>query len=153
MTQPTNPQQPYQPAQPYGAQQYTPGYSPSQPSAPQAGGVPQQAQQPYQQAVTVQESFFSNLFDMRRGFADRFGAAIFYTAVVAFLIGWFYSAYLAGQSVEYTMNGPRDTFDVGDFLVSLFTNAPFVALKIFFSRMAVEAVTYLSRISAHHQAK
>ena len=154
MTQPVNPGQPYIPQ---ASAPSAPGTYPGQPyipptSAASAPGV-YPGQQPHPGQVPggfpaqapVGDSFFGNLFDTSRGFAEKYGKVIFIVAAVSFVLMWIYGAYVAGDAAAaYNFDGGRE-YNVGRFFIDLLLTAPYCVLQIGLVRLFIELV----RGSAH----
>ncbi|BDA64048.1 MULTISPECIES: collagen-like protein [Actinomyces] len=145
MTQPQPPGQPYYPQQPSAPSAPIPGQpypaqAPGQqvPVAPGAGAAPGQ---PYPPQAPAGDSFFSNLFDTSKAFAEKFGKVIFIVATVAFVLSWLYAAYKAGDYAgEYNVETGSRSFAFGEFLVNLLFNAPWAFAQIGLVRLFVELV-------------
>ena len=140
MTQPQNLGQPYIPpvsaaSAPgtYAQQAYTgqAPYAGGQPMAPQQPYDPaaQAAPQQYAQAQTA-DSFFPNLFSATRDFAAKYGQIVMIVGTIAYVLGWFYSAYNAGDNY--------DGYSAGEFFMDLIIGAPSVMVSIFMLRLVIE---------------
>lgn len=140
MTQPQNLGQPYiPPASAHSApgtyaQQAYAGQAPyvaGQPMAPQQPYDPaaQAAAQQYAQTPTA-DSFFPSLFSATRDFAAKYGQIVMIVGTVAYVLGWFYSAYHAGDNY--------DGYSAGEFFMDLIIGAPGVMVSIFMLRLVVE---------------
>ena len=135
MTQPPNPGQPYIP--PNSAPSAPGTYNPQQQfAAPQntqyvpTGAVPQQG-------APAGDSLFTNLFDVSRTFAAKYGTIVMIVGTIGFALAWLYAAYKAGVSLSLSSLSGTE-FDVGRFLIDLLVNAPVVLMEILGLRLVLE---------------
>lgn len=135
MTQPPNPGQPYIP--PNSAPSAPGTYNPQQQfAAPQntqyvpAGAVPQQG-------APAGDSIVTNLFDVSRTFAAKYGTIVMIVGTIGFALAWLYAAYKAGVSLSLSSLSGTE-FDVGRFLIDLLVNAPVVLMEILGLRLVLE---------------
>ena len=134
MTQPPNPGQPYIP--PASAPSAPGTYNPQQfaaPQNPQYAPVGAASQQPG--PVPGGDSLFTNLFDVTRTFASKYGTIVMIVGTIGFALSWLYGAYNAGAT-SFSISGPD--FDFGRFLIYLLVNAPWVCLEILGMRVVLE---------------
>lgn len=145
MTQPQHPGQPYIPP---NSPQSAPGSynpQPGAPQAPQSFAPSQQFQQPGvpMQAAPAGDSLFSNLTDVSRDFAAKYGKIVVLIAAVTFVLTWFHDAYTAGNVYGANdLSGSLKSGDVGfsalDFFLALIVGAPLAFIKIVLVRLVVE---------------
>lgn len=135
MTQPPNPGQPYIP--PNSAPSAPGTYNPQQQfAAPQntqyvpTGAVPQQG-------APAGDSIVTNLFDVSRTFAAKYGTIVMIVGTIGFALAWLYAAYKAGVSLSLSSLSGTE-FDVGRFLIDLLVNAPVVLMEILGLRLVLE---------------
>ena len=135
MTQPPNPGQPYIP--PNSAPSAPGTYNPQQQfAAPQntqyvpTGAVPQQG-------APAGDSSVTNLFDVSRTFAAKYGTIVMIVGTIGFALAWLYAAYKAGVSLSLSSLSGTE-FDVGRFLIDLLVNAPVVLMEILGLRLVLE---------------
>ena len=135
MTQPPNPGQPYIP--PNTAPSAPGTYNPQQQfAAPQytqyvpTGAVPQQG-------APAGDSIVTNLFDVSRTFAAKYGTIVMIVGTIGFALAWLYAAYKAGVSLSLSSLSGTE-FDVGRFLIDLLVNAPVVLMEILGLRLVLE---------------
>lgn len=135
MTQPPNPGQPYIP--PTSAPSAPGTYNPQQQfAAPQntqyvpTGAVPQQG-------APAGDSIVTNLFDVSRTFAAKYGTIVMIVGTIGFALAWLYAAYKAGVSLSLSSLSGTE-FDVGRFLIDLLVNAPVVLMEILGLRLVLE---------------
>lgn len=135
MTQPPNPGQPYIP--PTSAPSAPGTYNPQQQFAAQntqyvpTGAVPQPGMAP------SGDSIFTNLFDVTRAFAAKYGTVVMIVGSIGFALSWLYTSYKAGVSLSFSSLSGSE-FDVGKFLIDLLVNLPWVLTEILGLRLVLE---------------
>lgn len=135
MTQPPNPGQPYIP--PTSAPSAPGTYNPQQQFAAQntqyvpTGAVPQPGMAP------SGDSIFTNLFDVTRAFAAKYGTVVMIVGSIGFALSWLYTSYKAGVSLSFSSLSGSE-FDVGKFLIDLLVNLPWVLTEILGLRLLLE---------------
>ena len=135
MTQPPNPGQPYTP--PTSAPSAPGTYNPQQQFAAQntqyvpTGAVPQPGMAP------SGDSIFTNLFDVTRAFAAKYGTVVMIVGSIGFALSWLYTSYKAGVSLSFSSLSGSE-FDVGKFLIDLLVNLPWVLTEILGLRLVLE---------------
>ena len=135
MTQPPNPGQPYSP--PTSAPSAPGTYNPQQQFAAQntqyvpTGAVPQPGMAP------SGDSIFTNLFDVTRAFAAKYGTVVMIVGSIGFALSWLYTSYKAGVSLSFSSLSGSE-FDVGKFLIDLLVNLPWVLTEILGLRLVLE---------------
>ena len=135
MTQPPNPGQPYIP--PTSAPSAPGTYNPQQQFAAQntqyvpTGAVPQPGMAP------SGDSIFTNLFDVTRAFAAKYGTVVMIVGSIGFALSWLYTSYKAGVSLSFSSLSGSE-IDVGKFLIDLLVNLPWVLTEILGLRLVLE---------------
>ena len=135
MTQPPNSGQPYIP--PTSAPSAPGTYNPQQQFAAQntqyvpTGAVPQPGMAP------SGDSIFTNLFDVTRAFAAKYGTVVMIVGSIGFALSWLYTSYKAGVSLSFSSLSGSE-FDVGKFLIDLLVNLPWVLTEILGLRLVLE---------------
>ena len=134
MTQPPNPGQPYIP--PTSAPSAPGAYNPQQFAAQNTqyvptGAVPQPGMAP------SGDSIFTNLFDVTRAFAAKYGTVVMIVGSIGFALSWLYASYKAGVSLSFSSLSGSE-FDVGKFLIDLLVNLPWVLTEILGLRLVLE---------------
>lgn len=135
MTQPPNPGQPYIP--PTSAPSAPGTYNPQQQFAAQntqyvpTGAVPQPGMAP------SGDSIFTNLFDVTRAFAAKYGTVVMIVGSIGFALSWLYTSYKAGVSLSFSSLSGSE-FDVGKFLIDLLVRIPWVLTEILGLRLVLE---------------
>ena len=135
MTQPPNSGQPYIP--PTFAPSAPGTYNPQQQFAAQntqyvpTGAVPQPGMAP------SGDSIFTNLFDVTRAFAAKYGTVVMIVGSIGFALSWLYTSYKAGVSLSFSSLSGSE-FDVGKFLIDLLVNLPWVLTEILGLRLVLE---------------
>lgn len=134
MTQPPNPGQPYIP--PTSAPSAPGAYNPQQFAAQNTqyvptGAVPQPGMAP------SGDSIFTNLFDVTRAFAAKYGTVVMIVGSIGFALSWLYTSYKAGVSLSFSSLSGSE-FDVGKFLIDLLVNLPWVLTEILGLRLVLE---------------
>ena len=138
MTQPPNPGQPYIP--PTSAPSAPGTYNPQQQFAAQktqyvpTGAVPQPGMAP------SGDSIFTNLFDVTRAFAAKYGTVVMIVGSIGFALLWLYNAYNVGTyySISSSTFLREDEFNVGKFLIDLLVRIPWVLTEILGLRLLLE---------------
>lgn len=139
MTQPPSPApNPGQPYIPPSSAPSAPGtYNPQQQFAAQntqyvpTGAVPQPGMAP------SGDSIFTNLFDVTRAFAAKYGTVVMIVGSIGFALSWLYTSYKAGVSLSFSSLSGSE-FDVGKFLIDLLVNLPWVLTEILGLRLVLE---------------
>ena len=132
MTQ-QNPGQPYIPP---SASSGSGAYNPQQFAAQNTqyvptGAVPQPGMAP------SGDSIFTNLFDVTRAFAAKYGTVVMIVGSIGFALSWLYTSYKAGVSLSFSSLSGSE-FDVGKFLIDLLVNLPWVLTEILGLRLVLE---------------
>ena len=159
MTQ-QNPGQPYiPPSASSGSGAYNPQQYQAQTSQYQAGGAtsaasaqyqtgaqaPYQPQASFQQTgqqfamAPAQDSFFANLMDTSRSFANKFSGLVFILAIFAITVNLIYGAYSAGGTPTAVFANGGD-YNALQFLLNLLANIPWALVQIGLVRLFIELV-------------
>lgn len=124
-------------AAPYSQQAsaYAGGPAPYSASAPQAG-APYAPQGGY--APVGQDSLFGNLMNTTRGFAVKYGNALFIVALVGYGLGWLFD--LITVLMSFGGYGSNTGRTVVSLLATLFAGAAKAMVQLFIFRMIIELV-------------
>ena len=135
MTQPPNPGQPYIP--PTSAPSAPGAYNPQQFAAQNTQYVPTGAVPQQPGMAPAGDSIVTNLFDVSRTFAAKYGTIVMIVGTIGFALSWLYASYKAGVSLSFSSLSGSE-FDVGKFLIDLLVNLPWVLTEILGLRLVLE---------------